>query len=644
MINCKNMKKSFGRQTVIESLSYEFNDSGFYLLFGESGSGKTTFLNLLAGFLPFEGGSVDWNEKNYEYQVDKDEVGEEFDYITQDPFFVDFLTVYENLELICDDKALIMRTLSRFGMGEKALQYPPTLSGGEKQRLALARAVMKGKRVLFLDEPTASLDAENKTSVFRLLRELSESMLIICSSHDAQAKNYADEIICFTKSEKISDTISEKPSAKPRKKMSEGKAPPMKYLKKYFKARRKIYLSILYSVFLIFSICMCVLADTPDNKTDSALEHIYGINMVSVNTTNGLTWSDICPEGDERVRQVVMSYGSCPTSTDKPNESGLFEMLYDDIDVIPSDKDVFGISDRLKYGTWFENKYEVLLSAQVADLLSPGEHEKLLGTKISCDLYGYGDTEFEIVGIFDYFTEIDCAYLRSAGISISYKDQFIPFEGVTSDLFGMGVSFFSSELTEVFEENENCFRGSSKQRTYYVYFDNFRDMKSFYDDMGNMENVWLSYSDAAHDMRMLFIILIRVLLPMSVFLALFSAMFYIELKKTEFVYNSAFISVFEYSGYTKKKTVSRFILLNILQYLKVFAVSSAIALAMTYAVNLINSLYHFASFQIFTYNIWMIAGFLSFNIILILIFTNIFFRKVKVRSWYENLIAQRDLI
>ena len=62
MIVCENLSKSFDTQIVLKSFTYKFKDTGFYLLFGESGSGKTTFLNILAGFLPFESGMIKINE------------------------------------------------------------------------------------------------------------------------------------------------------------------------------------------------------------------------------------------------------------------------------------------------------------------------------------------------------------------------------------------------------------------------------------------------------------------------------------------------------------------------------------------------------------------------------------------------------
>ena len=85
MISCENISKSFPGQSVIENFSYRFSDTGLYLLYGESGSGKTTFLNILAGFLPFEGGSIEWNGQTFDKQVDKVITKETVEYIKTEP-------------------------------------------------------------------------------------------------------------------------------------------------------------------------------------------------------------------------------------------------------------------------------------------------------------------------------------------------------------------------------------------------------------------------------------------------------------------------------------------------------------------------------------------------------------------------------
>ena len=99
MIEIKNLKKRFGNQLVFGGLSTSFPDKGLILLLGESGSGKTTFLNILAGQISFDEGYVTWRGEKYEHSLPNTLDGKA-EYITQDPFFVDFLNVADKLHLL----------------------------------------------------------------------------------------------------------------------------------------------------------------------------------------------------------------------------------------------------------------------------------------------------------------------------------------------------------------------------------------------------------------------------------------------------------------------------------------------------------------------------------------------------------------
>ena len=90
--------------------------------------------------------------------------------------------------------------------------------------------------------------------------------------------------------------------------------------------------------------------------------------------------------------------------------------------------------------------------------------------------------------------------------------------------------------------------------------------------------------------------------------------------------------------------LNKFIWLNIREYLKIYTISAIIAFALTWTVNAINDYFIFINFRIFSYNLWLDVAFMVFIVLLFLGFTNVFFRKVKVTSWYDNLIAGRDLI
>ena len=644
MIACENVTKSFSDQVILNSFSFTFEDRGFYLLFGESGSGKTTFLNILSGFLDFEGGEIKWDSRTFTGRVRRSEIENECDYITQDSFFADFLSVSDNLRLICDSDEKIAAMLDRFGLSDKAEQMPTTLSGGERQRLAIARALLNGKRVLFLDEPTASLDEENKTTIFELLAKLSQSMLIICSSHDMLAKEYADTVIPFTKVHKKDIVHSESSSLKTKTEQKAGKqktsgrkANLNTFLRKYFRSGQKSKkAAILFTVFLVLSSCLCLLADTPAHKTDSCIKNLYKINFLTVTTKNKTRWDEIAAGSDD-IRSVVLNYsGSCPDGADDLGEDVIMRPAPDyemSLSVLPFDKDVFKLSDNVRCGSYFTDRDQIILSSDMAAALYPSAPEKLIGEHISKNVYGLGDVNFEIVGIFDPFDDFEKQYLKAMGVDIEIGNEYS-----YNDLF-----FVNSKITDALEDDKAFFMGD--KRTYQLYFDSFRDMKAYYDKYADRLDVrTVSYDSVDVSMKFTFEAMAITLLPLAGFMVFFSTLFYIALKKTEFVYNNRFVAVFEYSGYDKKKVISRFILLNLLELVRLMLIAEAAAFLLTSAVNLLSGRMIWVYFQLFTYNIWLIFLFNAFILLVSALAFNIMFRRVKVSSWYDNLIAARDLI
>ena len=647
MIKCENVSKSYGDQNVISSFSYEFCDKGFYLLLGESGSGKTTFLNILSGFIPFDEGRITWGDRTFEGIVDNSLVGSYFDYITQDACFVDFLTVSDNLKLVSDNDDEINKMLRRFGIDDKAKQLPATLSGGEKQRLAVARALLNGKKVLFLDEPTAALDEDNKKAVFELLAELKKSVLVICSSHDEMAKDYADEIIVFKKTgEKCirsntakSEKIINKRQVKLRKKKNLNS-----FLIKWFKSgNRNGKSALLFTFFLMLSFILCLLADTPGHKLDSSVEYMYKINSFTVVTSEKAKWSDVSPDG-KGISSVVLDYcGSCPKGSEDLPADVIFRPLPDyelSLNVLPYDKESFKLSEKVEYGSYFTGDDQIILSSEMACALYPSDPSVLIGQHLTKKIYSLGEVDFEVVGIFESFNDAEMTYMAS--FDVPYRTGREYNEADYTDL-----CFVSSKLTERFENDDSFY--ADKQRTYRVCFNSYRDMKKYYDRysgelMASDKVISISYDNVDVCISGMFYRLFYVLFPIAVFTVFFSALFYSALKKTEFEHNNKFISVFEYSGYSKKRVINRFILLNILDLIKMLVAAEASALVITVIINLINRKLLFVGFQIFSYNLVMIALYNLVFIVTSVIAVNLLFTRVIVSSWYENLIENRDLI
>ena len=202
-----NISKTFEtskKLKVIKNLSYTFNKGKIYSLMGPSGSGKSTLLNLISLIDNPSNGSIKFNdhEINYAEKEENDKFrAKKIGIVYQQNNLLPDFTSLENIYLaslsINNDKDVAIskakQLLKKIGLSNRADHYPYQLSGGEAQRIAIARAIINDPEIILADEPTGSLDMRTAKVIFNLLKDQKRSdRLIIFATHNRFFGNKAD--------------------------------------------------------------------------------------------------------------------------------------------------------------------------------------------------------------------------------------------------------------------------------------------------------------------------------------------------------------------------------------------------------------------------------------------------------------------
>ncbi len=200
IIEGKNIVKKFGERVLLNRFSFVIEDGEFVCFSGVSGSGKTTLLNIIGLLEPIDGGKLLINGSEYRTNRQKlnyyrSQVG----FLFQNFALIENKTVEQNLELVSKKNrsgCTIEESLEKVGLRDKLYQKVYTLSGGEQQRVALARLFLKKCDLILADEPTGSLDTENAKMVMRILLDLNrQGKTVVLVTHDERIKKMAGRII-----------------------------------------------------------------------------------------------------------------------------------------------------------------------------------------------------------------------------------------------------------------------------------------------------------------------------------------------------------------------------------------------------------------------------------------------------------------
>ena len=200
MIEIKNITKKFDDNTIFSDFNLIIEDGDFIIFSGPSGCGKTTLLNMIGAIEKIDSGEIivdgmDIKDKRNHLKYFRTKIG----FLFQNFALVDNKTVKENLKFIrkdCKTSLSIEEVLNIVGLEEKLNKKVYTLSGGEQQRVALARLMLKKCDVILADEPTGSLDKKNAQDVLYILKQLNEpGKTIILVTHDEDIRKQGNRVI-----------------------------------------------------------------------------------------------------------------------------------------------------------------------------------------------------------------------------------------------------------------------------------------------------------------------------------------------------------------------------------------------------------------------------------------------------------------
>lgn len=216
---CKEYSTAAGSFLALSDVSFELNNGEFVVILGPSGAGKTTLLNLLGGMDTLTSGTITLNgqvvsnlNKKQLTQYRRTEIGFVFQFYNLMPN----LTALENVELateICPKALKPKKVLEDVELGGRLTHFPAQLSGGEQQRVSIARAIAKNPKLLLCDEPTGALDYVTGKNILGLLYNVSKKnkKLVIVVTHNQALKDMADKVISIKNGKIESVEINENP-------------------------------------------------------------------------------------------------------------------------------------------------------------------------------------------------------------------------------------------------------------------------------------------------------------------------------------------------------------------------------------------------------------------------------------------------
>lgn len=206
MLEVKNIVKSFDGKEVLKGIDFKVDKGEKVIIIGPSGSGKSTFLRTLNLLESIDHGDIIFEGNKINTKIDLDEYRQKIGMVFQSFNLFNNLTVKENIMLAPvtlklktkeDAEKEALKLLKKINLKDKADKYPSQLSGGEKQRVAIVRALAMNPKMMLFDEPTSALDPEMVGEVLNLMKDLADNgMTMIIVTHEMSfAKDIGSKIV-----------------------------------------------------------------------------------------------------------------------------------------------------------------------------------------------------------------------------------------------------------------------------------------------------------------------------------------------------------------------------------------------------------------------------------------------------------------
>ena len=412
MIFANNLRKNYGTLEVINDTTLKLPKKGMVAFLGESGSGKTTLVNVLGGLDSYKSGSISYDDTKFlKYQMDKVDTyrRNHFGYIFQNYNILEDKTVSENLLLalhiigIYDEKECekrIKNALEAVGLYKFRKKLAGALSGGQMQRVSIARALVKHNDVIIADEPTGNLDSESTRQIIRILKKLSINSLIILVTHDISLANTYADYIYHIKDGKISDYKEN--NLKDNEKednftyddsfyepiIKKDRAKFGLLLKEEFcnffndKVKGKIFKFAFFLIGIIFMVINVLVTTNNHNKINdiAARNDVYTLKISSFQTKENI-YSELARVYDLGYIDDIYSNNQSGSLKIKMGVSTSIKLDYSNV------YNQTLIKDSLIIGKRPENTNEVVITSKMADELTKSKYyrsyDEIIGLKLS---------------------------------------------------------------------------------------------------------------------------------------------------------------------------------------------------------------------------------------------------------------------